>query len=369
MRVEYFDYSKMYEVDSPVYSRALESVLKRSDFILRGDLEEFENKLASKFSVKYCIGVANGTDAIWLSLMVAGIKQGDEVILPSHTYVATADAVHLIGATPVLVDCDDDHLVSTQGIEDAITSKTAAIIAVNLNGRAANLTKISEIANSHRLKLIEDNAQGLGAKIDGRYAGTFGELSSLSFYPAKTFGCLGDGGAILTNSEEYDQELRAMRNHGRDPHGQVQMWGVNSRLDNLQAAVLLSRLPYLDNYFERRREIASVYSSRFTGIEDLVIPASPGSEENRYDTFQNYEVRVKNREKFRSHLSARGVGSLLPWSGKAIHQLNLPGVRSSDVVKTESFFKEILLLPMNHYMSDQDVKYVSDVVTDYFLAN
>ena len=323
MKVEFFDYSKMYKIDNPIYSKALESVLKRSDFILRGDLEEFEKALAAKFSAKYCIGVANGTDAIWLALMVAGIKKGDEVILPSHTYVATADAVHLIGATPVLVDCDDDHLVSTQGIEDAITSKTAAIIAVNLNGRAANLTKISEIANSHRLKLIE----------------------------------------------EYDQELRAMRNHGRDPHGQVQMWGVNSRLDNLQAAVLLSRLPYLDNYFERRREIASVYSSRFTGIEDLVIPASPGSEENRYDTFQNYEVRVKNREKFRSHLSARGVGSLLPWSGKAIHQLNLPGVRSSDVVKTESFFKEILLLPMNHYMSDQDVKYVSDVVTDYFLAN
>ena len=368
MKVEYFDYSKMYEIDSPIYSRALESVLKRSDFILRQDLEEFEKELASKFSAKYCIGVANGTDAIWLALMVAGIKQGDEVILPSHTYVATADAVHLIGATPVLVDCDDDHLVSVKGIEDAITSKTTAIIAVNLNGRAASLTKISELATRYNLKLVEDNAQGLGAKIDGRHTGNFGELSSLSFYPAKTFGCLGDGGAIITNSEDYDQKLRAMRNHGRDPHGQVQMWGVNSRLDNVQAAVLLSRLPYLDSYFERRREIASMYSSRFIGIEDLIIPASPGSEENRYDTFQNYEVRVKNREKFRSHLSFHGVGSLLPWSGKAIHQLNLPGARSSAVVKTESFFKEILMLPMNHYMTDQDVKYVSDVVTDYFLA-
>jgi dTDP-4-amino-4,6-dideoxygalactose transaminase len=301
--------------------------------------------------------------------MVAGIMRGDEVIIPSHTYVATADAIHLIGATPVLVDCDDDHLISLQGIEDAITSKTTAIIAVNLNGRAASLTKISELATRYNLKLVEDNAQGLGAKIDGRFAGNFGELSSLSFYPAKTFGCLGDGGAIITNSEEYDQKLRAMRNHGRNPHGQVQMWGVNSRLDNLQAAVLLSRLPYLDSYFERRREIASIYSRRFIGIDDLVIPSSPGSEENRYDTFQNYEVRVKNREKFRLHLSEHGVGTLLPWSGKAIHQLNLPGVRSSAVVKTESFFKEILMLPMNHYMSDQDVKYVSDVVTDYFLAN
>ena len=369
MKVEFFDYSKMYKIDNPVYSKALESVLKRSDFILRGDLEEFEKALAAKFSAKYCIGVANGTDAIWLSLMVAGIKQGDEVILPSHTYVATADAVHLIGASPVLVDCDDDHLVSVQGIEDAITSRTTAIIAVNLNGRAANLPKIRELAITHNLKLVEDNAQGLGAQINGKYAGSFGELSSLSFYPAKTFGCLGDGGAILTDSEEYDQKLRAMRNHGRDPDGQVQMWGVNSRLDNLQAAVLLSRLPQLNGYFERRREIASIYSESFAGINDFVIPAAPGSEENRYDTFQNYEVRVKNREKFRTYLSDHGVGSLLPWSGKAIHQLNLPGARASNVVKTESFFKDILMLPMNHYMSDQDVQYVSNVVTNYFLAN
>jgi len=369
MKVEYFDYSKMYEIDNPIYSNAIESVLKRSDFILRGDLEEFEKALAAKFSAKYCIGVANGTDAIWLALMVAGIMRGDEVIIPSHTYVATADAIHLIGATPVLVDCDDDHLVSVQEIENAITNKTTAIIAVNLNGRAAQLTQISELAKRHNLKLVEDNAQGLGAMIDGKYAGGFGDLSTLSFYPAKTFGCLGDGGAIFTDSQEYDQRLRAIRNHGRDTNGNVQMWGVNSRLDNLQAAVLLSKLPHLNSYFERRREIATIYSDRFVGIEDFIIPAPPGSEENRFDTFQNYEVRVKNRDKFRAYLSGHGVGSLLPWSGKAVHQLNLPGVRVAKVVKTESFFKEILMLPMNHYMSEQDVQHVSNVVTNYFLED
>jgi len=369
MKVEFFDYSKMYEIDGPIYSKALDSVLRRSDFILRGDLEEFEKTLAQKFATAFCVGVANGTDAIWLALMVAGVKRGDEVILPSHTYVATADAVHIIGAVPVLVDCGDDHLISVSSVENAITEKTRAIIAVNLNGRACDLTQLKKLAALHDLKLLEDNAQGLGARIDEKFAGTFGELSSLSFFPAKTFGCLGDGGAIFTDSEEYAANLLAMRNHGRDHQGQVQMWGVNSRLDNIQAAVLLAKIPYLESFFERRRYIAEIYTNSFEEFGDLIIPSGPNEKSNRFDVFQNYEIRVKNRTKFRTFLSENGVGTLLPWSGKAIHQLELPELRTVDVTNTEEFFKEILMLPMNHYMSDQDVAFVVKVVSKYFLEH
>lgn len=369
MKVPFFDYTQIYKQEYPIYSDALADVLRRSDFILRGDLEEFEKELGAFVGARHAIGVGNGTDAIWLGLLAMGVKPGDEVILPSHTYVATADAVMAVGAVPVLVDVEKiDHLISINSIESSISSKTTAIIPVNLNGRTAELDKISALADKHKLKVVEDNAQGLGAKLNGKHSGTFGNCGTFSFFPAKILGGLGDGGALSTNDSEVDKTLRLLRNHGRSPENEVVSWGYNSRLDNLQAAILSAKLKVLDANISRRRDIAMQYWDGLNEIKDLDLPPDPRSprELNRFDSFQNYELLAEGRRELREYLDSVGIGSTLPWGGKAVHQFNLPGVKTSDLSTTEEIFKKVMLLPMNQYMENAHVDTVIEKVRAFY---
>ena len=341
-------------------------VLTRSDYILRGDLESFEDQIAKFIGAKHVIGVGNGTDAIWLSLIAAGIKPGDEVIVPSHTYIATADAIKIIGATPVLVDCDEDHSIAVEAIQLNITKKTTAVIAVNLNGRAASLIEIKKICEEQGLTLIEDNAQGLGARIGGQSTGTFGIAGTLSFFPAKILGCLGDGGAIVTNNSEFAEKLKMLRNHGRDSSGEVVTWGLNSRLDNIQANILSSKLPYLGESIQLRREFAKLYDEGLSDLKSLKLPKPPTEETQNYDTFQNYEIEAQNRDMLREFLRTRGIGTILPWAGKAIHQFGLEGVRKTNLRKTEELFSKVALLPMNQYLTIDDITYVISQIREFY---
>ena len=364
--IPFYDYERMYQTEQLYVSDTINDVLRRSDFILRDDLSKFEISMAEYLAAKYAIGVGNGTDAIWLALLVAGIKSGDEVILPSHTYIATADAVKFVGATPVLVDCDKDHSISVDAIEAAITEKTAAVIPVNLNGRACRLEEISKLAAKHGLKVIEDNAQGLGAKLKGKSAGTFGDLSTLSFYPAKILGCYGDGGAVITNSAEMSAHVFELRNHGRDTTGEVVSWGFNSRLDNLQAAILNSKLPRLTENIRQRREIARIYISGLSDIQELALPAGPSETSEYFDSFQNFEVVAERRDGLREHMKQNGIGTILPWAGKAVHQFGLPGIKIMDVSLTEEIFQGVMLLPMNQYLDKSEARRIIDVVREYY---
>jgi len=364
--IPFYDYERMYQTEQLYVSDTINDVLRRSDFILRDDLSKFEISMAEYLAAKYAIGVGNGTDAIWLALLVAGIKSGDEVILPSHTYIATADAVKFVGATPVLVDCDKDHSISVDAIEAAVTEKTAAVIPVNLNGRACRLEDISKLAAKHGLKVIEDNAQGLGAKLKGKSAGTFGDLSTLSFYPAKILGCYGDGGAVITNSEEMSARVFELRNHGRDTTGEVVSWGFNSRLDNLQAAILNSKLPRLTENIRQRREIARIYISGLSDVQELALPAGPSETSEYFDSFQNFEVVAERRDGLREHMKQNGIGTILPWAGKAVHHFGLPGIKIMDVALTEEIFQGVMLLPMNQYLDKLEASRVIDVIREYF---
>jgi dTDP-4-amino-4,6-dideoxygalactose transaminase len=366
MKVPFFDYTELYKTDYPIYAKSLESVLQRADFILRGDLEDFEKHMASFVGSKYCVGVANGTDAIWLGLRAAGVKAEDEVILPSHTYVATADAVWSIGAIPVLVDIQADHMISPDAIEEAITDKTTAIIPVNLNGRAAPLDQICKIAQKRDLVVIEDNAQGLGAKLDGKSAGTFGLLSSLSFYPAKTLGGLGDGGGVLTDNQEINNKIRSLRSHGRNEDNLVVEWGFNSRLDNLQAAVLDAKLAVIDANISRRRAIADLYLETLGDIEELQLPQHVSDDSRYFDAYQNYEIEAQNRDELKSYLADNGVGTLVQWGGKGVHEFGLPGVKQRDLTKTIDVISKMLLLPMNQYLQDEQINYVARVIRDFY---
>jgi dTDP-4-amino-4,6-dideoxygalactose transaminase len=277
MTVPFFDYAGIYAMYRDDYSRVVEEVLAQGSFILQEQNRLFEASLGHFLNARHVVGVANGTDAIVIALRAAGVGIGDEVILPSHTYIATAAAVHFVGARPSLVECGPDHLIDPEAAEAAITSATKALLPVQLNGRTADMSRLQTIADRHGLLIIEDAAQAVGSRFRDRSAGTFGITGTYSFYPSKILGGFGDGGAVTTHDDAAAEKIRLLRDHGRDGEGRVVAWGMNSRLDNLQAAALLVRLSNLDVEIERRRQIARQYQDGLGNIGELRLPPSPDS--------------------------------------------------------------------------------------------
>lgn len=346
----------------------IHDVLRRGAYIMQKDLTEFEENLARYLGVKHAIGVADGTIALIMGLRAAGIGPGDEVIVPSHTFVASAASIHHVGAKPVLADCARDHLIDPASVGKLINSKTRAIMPVQLNGRTANMDAICALADQHGLKIVEDSAQALGSKFKGRYAGTFGVAGTCSFYPSKTLGCFGDGGAVFTDDDEVADYLRLLRDHGRANTGDVVEWGYNSRLDNLQAAILNFKLKTYDQAVARRRQIAGMYDERLRDLEDLLLPPAPNSDPDHFDIFQNYEVESGRRDGLRKFLYDNGVKTIIQWGGKTIHQFKELGL-NDDLPATEAMTKRFFLLPMNTTLSDEDVEYICETIRRFYNAS
>ncbi len=332
---------------------------------MQKDLTEFEENLAAYCGTKYAFGVADGTNALIIALKLAGVEPGDEVILPSHTFVATAAAVHHAGGTPVLCDCGPDHMMDAASARRVVTKRTKAIMPVQLNGRTCDMDAIADLANEFGLKVVEDSCQALGAKFNDRHAGTFGVAGSFSFYPAKTLGCFGDGGAVILDSDEHAEIVRQYRDHGRGSDGRVHRFGLNARLDNVQAAILNFKLQRYNEFVARRRAIAKVYCERLRSISAILLPPAPGVEQNRFDVFQNFEIEADGREDLRDHLGARGVGTILQWGGNMIHQFDELKLRA-DAPYAEGMSKRYMMLPMNHLLSDEDIHYVCDEIENYY---
>lgn len=362
--IPFFNYPFLFEEDKANYMRIFEDISSRGAFILQKELTDFETELAKFTGSKHAIGMADGTNSLMVALMAAGIGHGDEVIVPSHTFIASVGAIHFAGATPILVDAGPDHLIDAASVKKAITSKTKAIMPVQLNGRTANMDPIVELANQHNLVIIEDSAQALGSKYKGKSAGTFGLAGSFSFYPAKSLGCFGDGGALVTDDDDFAKKIRLMRDHGR--HGtEVEMWGTNSRLDNLQAAFLLHKLYKFPQVIERRREIANMYNEGFSDLEDLNLPPAPNSDSNHFDTFQNYEIEAGKRDQLEKHLLDNGVRTIRQWGGKAVHQFEKLGF-NIQLPYTEKLMSRMFMLPMNVSLKDEDVAYIVDTVRRFY---
>lgn len=362
--IPFFNYPYLFEDDKANYMRIFEDVSSRGAFILQKELTDFESELAKFTGSKYAIGMADGTNSLMIALMAAGIGSGDEVIVPSHTFIASVGAIHFSGATPVLVDAGADHLIDAKSVEKAITSKTKAIMPVQLNGRTANMDPIVELSKKHNLVIIEDSAQALGSKFKGKSAGTFGLAGSFSFYPAKSLGCFGDGGALVTDDDEFAKKVKLMRDHGR--HGtDVEMWGTNSRLDNLQAAFLLHKIHKFPKVIERRREIASMYNEGLGDLQDLTLPPAPGREKDHYDTFQNYEIEAGKRDELEKHLLENGVRTIRQWGGKAVHQFEKLGFKVQ-LPYTEKLMNRMFMLPLNVSLQDEDVAYIVDIVRRFY---
>jgi len=362
--VPFFNYPHLFVSRQEQLLDVVKEVGQRGAFILQKDLESFEQQLQSYTDAKFALGVANGTDALLIALRAAGIGAGDEVIFSSHTYVATAAAIHYVGATPIPVECGPDHMIDPQAVEAAITGRSRVLMPTQLNGRTCDMDALQQIASKHDLLIVEDAAQALGSKFKGRCAGTFGVAGTISFYPAKTLGCLGDGGAILTNDTDAYERMYRLRDHGRGFDGEVNGWGLNSRLDNLQAAILNVKIKDYDADVNRRREIAMLYQDLLGGMSELVLPPAPGSEAEHFDIFQNYEIETPRRDELKETLRTQGVGSLVQWGGKAVHQLEGLGFDVS-LPYTERMISRSLLLPMNTSMTNEDVVYVCDTIKSF----
>ena len=234
-----------------------------------------------------------------------------------------------------------------------------------LNGRTCNMDKINEIADKNSLFVVEDSAQALGSKFKGKSAGTFGLSSCISFFPAKVLGCLGDAGAILVQDNSLYENCYQIHDHGRNKEGEVMCWGRNSRLDNLQAAILNYKLKDYDKVISRRREIASIYQEQLSELEELSLPPSPDSSEEHFDVYQNYELAADKRDILKNHLAENGIGTLIQWGGMAIHHFRNLGF-NQELPVTDKFFKECIMLPMNLFITNEDVDYICETIKNFY---
>lgn len=371
-KVPFFDWAGLFNERKDEFARIMVDTASRGGFILQKDVDEFEANLAAFIGVKHVIGVADGTNAILLGLRASGIRPGDEIIVPSHSFIAAIQSIHFAGATPVPVElAEHDWLVDPAAIEAAITPRTVAIMPVHVNGRVCQMDAIMEIAQRHGLAVFEDSAQAAGAKLNGIGAGCWGNWGTYSFYPSKTLGCFGDAGALVTNDDAIADKVRAMRNHGANREKSipldVELWGTNCRLDNIHAAILNYKLGYYAEAIARRREIAAAYDAALRDIDALRLPPPP-VDGPFFDIYQNYELCVQDkaqRDGLRAYLAERNVGTIIQWGGFGIHQLHGLGF-TQDCPKTDRFFETSLLLPMNHILTAEQVGHVIATVRAFF---
>ena len=299
------EYSEMYtELQS-----AFNKVLSSGQVILGKEVEKIEKKYAKFSSVKYCVGVGNGLDALTISLRALGIKQGDEVIVPSNTYIATAIAISRIGGKPVFVEPrSDTYNINPDRIENSITKKTKAIIPVHLYGQACEMDKIMEIAKKNKLYVVEDNAQSHGAKFKNKITGSFGDINATSFYPSKNLGALGDGGAITTADHELYEKVLLLRNYGSKRKYYNEIIGYNSRLDELQASFLNVKLKFLKANNKKKNDIANFYKRELRNIGDIILPVNA---EDATSVYHIFLIRTKKRDLLQKYLLRNNISTLI----------------------------------------------------------
>lgn len=345
---------------------AIQRVLAHGQYIKGPEVTELENKLAEFTGAKYCIGVANGTDALQIALMAAGIGPGDEVITPGFTFIATAEAVAVIGAKPVYVDVDEKtYNLDPSQLAKHITSNTKAIIPVSLYGQCADFDLINAFADEHGLVVIEDAAQSLGATYKGRRSCNLSHIATTSFFPSKPLGCYGDGGAIFTSDPELAEQMRRIANHGQDRRYHHARIGLNSRLDTLQAAILLEKLKIFEDELGRRNEIAALYTQR---LQQAGIETTPYIAPHNVSAWAQFTIRVNEREVVQEKLAAENIPTAVHYPIPLNRQ---PAVwdEFADLKIGDSLSQTVLSLPMHPYLSAREIDKVVSVLAEYVTDN
>lgn len=360
-KINVWGYLKEYEATKEELLKAVTEVFESGTLILGQKGRDFEQAYSDYIGVKYGVGCDNGTNAITLALRALGISDGDEVITVSNTAIPTVSAIVTAGATPVFVDIDPNtYLMDVTKVEAAITPRTKAILPVHLYGQCVDMDPLLDIAREHRLFVIEDCAQSHGAIYKGRKAGSLGDASTTSFYPTKILGAYGDGGMINTNDEEIARRLRRLRFYGAEKTYYAMEHGYNSRLDEIQAAILLTKLPKIERYISRRREIAAMYQERLAG-SGLILPEEASYGRHAYYL---YVVRHPNRDEIirRLHENNIHVNISYPWPIHTMKAYEYLGWKAGDLPETEAAAKEIFSLPMYPSLSDEEVERITEAI-------
>lgn len=364
MKIPFVSFKPMERELDKELRNAFERVYMRSWYIEGVEDENFEKAFAEYCGVNYCVGTGNGLDALFLALKALGIKEGDEVIVPSNTYIATALAVTYTGATPIFVEPDIRTFnIDSTKIENAITDKTKAIMPVHLYGQPCDMEPIMEIAKKHNLYIVEDCAQAHGAKYNGKVIGSFGDAAGFSFYPGKNLGALGDAGATVTNNEELAKKVRALGNYGSDYKYHHVYQGNNSRLDELQAAFLAAKLPHLDKVNVERRRIADKYLKEIKNPE-VILPYVPTYAEPVWHIFG---IRCNRRSELEKYLNDAGIGTNkhypIPMHLQECYK-DL-GFKKGDYPIAEEISETELSIPMYYGMTDQEIQYVINQINEF----
>lgn len=338
----------------------LNEVLESSQYVLGRNVLELERNISAYHGMKEAVGVASGTDALHLSLRALGIGRGDEVITTPFTFFATAEAILYVGATPVFVDIEPDtYNIDAARIEEKITEKTKAILPVHIFGHPADMDRIMEIARRRSLKVVEDCAQSFGASLKGTMTGSFGDTGCFSFYPSKNLGAYGDGGMIISDDAAVAEEIRKLRNHGSRGGYRHECLGYNSRLDEMQAVVLLVKFKRIDEYNRKRREKASLYCSL---LSDAV--ACPHEKEGAYHVFHQYTIRSPKRNLLQQQLKENGIPSVVyyPIPLHLQEAMAFMGHREGDFPVAEQAAREVLSLPIYPELDEGDIRFTAGIV-------
>ena len=356
MKIPFVDLKTQYYSSKEEIDQAISNVIQDSAFIGGKYAKAFEQSFADYIGVKNCVGVGNGTDALYIALKALGISEDDEVITVANSFIATSEAITLTGAKVKFVDCNkDSYNIDVDKFKAAITPNTKAIIPVHLYGQPVNMQTIKDISEKHNLYVIEDAAQAHGAEYKGQRIGTIGDIACFSFFPGKNLGAYGDAGAVVTNNNDLARKARMFANHGRIEKYNHEFEGTNSRLDGLQAAILDVKLKYLDKWIERRRTIARMYDA---ALKDIII--TPSVLPDVKHVYHLYVIRIKNRDMVKELLAEKGIatGIHYPIPLPFLKAYSYLGHKPADFSVAFSIKDEILSLPIHGDMTDEQVKYV-----------
>ena len=360
-----FNYLPFQFSNTNPYFKEWKNLIKSSDFTLGKYVKNFENQFANYIGAKHCVSTNNGTDALILSLKAAGIKKGDEVITVCNSFYATTGAIVDCGAKPIFVDCDERYQIDINQIEKVITRKTKAILPVHWGGASPDMNKILKISKKHNIKIIEDACMGIGAKINNKSPGTFGEVNAFSMHPLKSLNVMGDGGMIVTNNDKIAKWLYKFRNHGMVDRDNIDIWGVNTRLQPLQAIVAMIELKKVDKIIKKRSENAKVLDRELSKLNEVEIPKRP---KNFKETFALYMAKFKKREKLKKFLLKNKIEVKVHYP-KPLH-LQKPsktlGYKKYDFPCAENQAKELLTLPVHQYLSRDQLNFMIKKIKDFY---
>ena len=362
-RVPYVDFGPQTKLSKVGLTNAFERVLESGKYVLGPEVNKFENDFAEFCGTKYAAGLSNGTCSLHIVFRALGIKEGDEVITAPNSFIATASAIDQVGAKPVFVDTNLDFNINPEAIEAAITPRTKAIVPVHLTGRVAKMDQIIKIAKKHDLAVIEDSAQSVGAEFNGKRAGSFGDAASFSFHPLKNLHAFGDAGIVTSNRLEVIEKLNLLKNHGLVDRSTCSQWGLNCRLDEMQAAFLGVQLPMLEAWTEERRKIAQFYNETLGNVVTV-----PTEEINEKHVYQTYAIRSDRRDALKEYLNSKGVETLVHYP-VPIHlqpAAKYLDHKIGDFPVVEKLAREILSLPLYPGMPLEFQEIVADSILDFY---